>query len=98
MRVNKKDMERLEMLSCIDMSEEEVEVYIKEVNSILKWLTILESVNTEGIAPVYSIVEDDSANIRLRDDIASSYSVRDSIAKTAPSFKCGYFVTPKALD
>lgn len=93
--ISKEEILKIANLVRIQLSEDEVEFYSKEL-TMLDWIhDILSKVNTEGVDPIrYGSIE---KNIHVRNDTSNSENMRKEIlCNTCPDD--GYFVVPKILD
>ncbi len=55
--IEKKDVERLAFLSRVKLTEEELQNVPGEVGAILEYIQKLNSVNTEGVEPLFHFPE-----------------------------------------
>ena len=55
MEIDEKLLKRLEKLSNIDLKESEKELIKNDLNDLLKYMEILENVDTEGIEEMVSL-------------------------------------------
>ena len=58
MSVDQSTVRRIARLARIKVSDEEVPALEGELNAILKWIEMLDDVDTGNIAPLTSVVED----------------------------------------
>lgn len=55
--------------SKLKLTDEEIEVIKKEIDSLNSNYEVLESVDTEGIEPLFSVLEDKVSNRFLKDEV-----------------------------
>ncbi len=56
MEITKKDVLKISNLACIKLSEEEIDLYLNELNAIIGWVEELKFVNTLDIDPMYNVL------------------------------------------
>lgn len=95
MDINKSEIKRILKLAGLSFSEKEMELYRKDLANIADLFDQLKEVNTDGIEPLYSAIDD---NLRLKEDHAVKENSRDDLIKNAPRSKYGFFVVPKMIE
>ena len=65
MSVTPEQVRHIANLARIAMSEEEVERLVPELNNILGWVEQLGEVDTDGVEPLATVIEQ---KLRLRED------------------------------
>lgn len=95
MDINKAEIKRILKLAGLAFSEEMIDLYQKDLIKIVNLFDKLKEVNTDGIEPLYSVIDD---NLRLKEDKAIKDNSRDDIVKNAPKSKYGFFVVPKMIE
>jgi aspartyl-tRNA(Asn)/glutamyl-tRNA(Gln) amidotransferase subunit C len=77
------------------LSENERETAIRRAEALLESFYAIETVNTEGVAPMVSVLGIENV---LREDTVSQAISRDVLLAGAPETSGGYFAVPKTLD
>ena len=95
MSIDKATVARIARLAHIDVPEAEQEALAGELSNILTWVEQLSEVDTEGVAPMTSVVE---MTLRRRDDVVDDGACPDKILANAPERDDGYFVVPKVVE
>ncbi|HET9458692.1 MAG TPA: Asp-tRNA(Asn)/Glu-tRNA(Gln) amidotransferase subunit GatC [Sphingomicrobium sp.] len=95
MSVTPEQVRHIANLARIAMSEEELERLVPELNNILGWVEQLGEVDTEGVEPLATVIEQ---KLRLRDDVVSDGDCRDEILANAPDAEHGFFAVPKVIE
>jgi len=95
MSVDKKTVRRIAHLARIAISEEQVEPMMGELNGIIAWIEQLSEVDTDGVAPMTSVVE---ASLPLRDDVVTDGGYPDKVTQNAPGAEDGFFTVPKVVE
>jgi aspartyl-tRNA(Asn)/glutamyl-tRNA(Gln) amidotransferase subunit C len=96
--VNAALIQRVAELSRLELTEQEVQQYVKSIGEILKHVDQLNSVNTDGIEPMnYGI----DGSLRLREDVVHSLEPKDDgqprILESAPETVDGGFKVPQVV-
>jgi len=95
MSVTPEQVRHIANLARIAMSEEELERLVPELNNILGWVEQLGEVDTEGVEPLATVIEQ---KLRLRDDVVTDGNRRDEILANAPDAEHGFFAVPKVIE
>jgi aspartyl-tRNA(Asn)/glutamyl-tRNA(Gln) amidotransferase subunit C len=95
MSVTPEQVRHIANLAQIAMSEEEIERLVPELNNILGWVEQLGEVDTEGVEPLATVIEQ---KLRLRDDDVTDGDRRDEILANAPNAEHGFFAVPKVIE
>jgi aspartyl-tRNA(Asn)/glutamyl-tRNA(Gln) amidotransferase subunit C len=95
MSVTNEQVRHIAKLARIAMSEDEIERLVPELNNILGWVEQLGEVNTDGIEPLATVIDQ---KLRLRDDIVNDGNVRDDVLANAPEAQHGFFAVPKVIE
>ena len=85
MEIDEKLLKRLEKLSNIDLKESEKELIKNDLNDLLKYMEILENVDTEGIEEMVSPIKVNSSI--LRQDQVKKFENIEDIIKNFPERK-----------
>ncbi len=95
MDINKLEVKRIAKLAGLSFSEKVLELYQKDLINIVNLFDKLKEVNTDGIDPLYNVIDD---NLRLREDRVVKDNTREEVMKNAPRNKYGFFVVPKMIE
>lgn len=95
MSVDKKIVAKIADLARIAVTEDELEPMVGELNNILDWIEQLSEVNTDGVAPMTSVVEVD---LPWRADKVTDGGYRDEVLANAPHAEHGFFTVPKVIE
>jgi len=77
------------------MSDEEIARLAPELNNILGWVEQLGEVNTDGIEPLATVIDQ---KLRLRHDAVTDGDIRDDVLANAPEAQHGFFAVPKVIE
>lgn len=96
--VNAALIQKLADLSRLELSEVEIENYVKSIGDILNYVEQLNSVNTDGIEPMNYGVD---GGLRLREDqvefLQPKSDGKPRILETAPEVLHGGFKVPQMV-
>ncbi len=95
MSLDKATVAGIAHLARIRVADERLEGLAGELNNILGWIEQLSEVDTDGVAPMTSVVEMD---IPQREDKITAGDIRDQVLANAPETADGFFVVPKVVE
>ena len=95
MSVSADQVRHIARLARIAMSEEELERLVPELNNILGWVEQLGEVDTEGVEPLATVIDQ---KLRLREDVINDGNIRDDVLANAPEAQHGFFAVPKVIE
>jgi aspartyl-tRNA(Asn)/glutamyl-tRNA(Gln) amidotransferase subunit C len=95
MSVSPEQVRHIAKLARIAMSDEELDRLLPELNNILGWVEQLGEVNTDGIEPLATVIDQ---KLRLRDDAVTDGNIRDQVLTNAPEAQHGFFAVPKVIE
>jgi aspartyl-tRNA(Asn)/glutamyl-tRNA(Gln) amidotransferase subunit C len=95
MSVSPEQVRHIAKLARIGMSDAEIEALAPELNNILGWVEQLSQVNTHGIEPLATVIDQ---KLRLREDVVTAGNIRDEVLANAPEAQHGFFAVPKVIE
>jgi aspartyl-tRNA(Asn)/glutamyl-tRNA(Gln) amidotransferase subunit C len=95
MSVSPEQVRHIAKLARIAMSDAEIDRLAPELNAIIGWVEQLSEVNTDGVAPLATVIDQ---KLRLRDDVVTEGNIRDEILANAPEAQHGFFAVPKVIE
>ena len=95
MSVSPEQARHIAKLARIAMSDAELERLVPELNAIIGWVEQLGEVNTDGVEPLATVVDQ---KLRLRDDVVNDGNIRDDVLANAPDAQHGFFAVPKVIE
>ena len=95
MSVSPEQVRHIAKLARIAMSDEEIERLVPELNNILGWVEQLGEVNTDGVEPLATVIDQ---QMRLREDEVTEGDQRDEILANARRAEHGFFAVPKVIE
>jgi aspartyl-tRNA(Asn)/glutamyl-tRNA(Gln) amidotransferase subunit C len=95
MAVDTATVKRIAHLARIGVEEAELEPLAAELNAILAFVEELNTLDTENVAPMTSVVE---ASLKRRDDTVNDGFYADDIVKSAPEKVDSFFAVPRVVE
>jgi aspartyl-tRNA(Asn)/glutamyl-tRNA(Gln) amidotransferase subunit C len=95
MSVSNEQVRHIAKLARIAMSDEEIDRLAPELNNILGWVEQLAEVDTEGVEPLATVIDQ---KLRLRDDVITDGDCRNDVLANAPDAQHGFFAVPKVIE
>ena len=95
MSVTKKDVDYVADLARLQLTEEETESLVSDMNQILDYMTTLEEVDTSDVEPLEHVID---LEYRLRDDEAKEPLSHEDALKNAPDADSDYFRVPRVIE
>ena len=96
MFINDKITRRIADLAKLDLSDQEVKEYSKDLSNILKWMEELKEVDVSEIEPITSVTENE---LFEREDTVDIKTVdREKMLSNAPEKVGNFFTVPKVIE
>jgi aspartyl-tRNA(Asn)/glutamyl-tRNA(Gln) amidotransferase subunit C len=95
MSISSQQVRHIAKLARIGMSDAEIEAMVPEINNILGWVEQLGEVDTDGVEPLATVIDQ---KLRLRDDVVDAGNIRDEVLANAPEAQHGFFAVPKVIE
>ena len=90
--ITKKEVEHVAKLARLALTEEEKEIYSKQLSKILDYFNKLNEVNTENLEPMEHVIS--IKNVMREDETAPLFN-REDILNNAPLEEDKFFKVPK---
>ena len=87
-----KDVEHVAKLARLELTEEEKELYTKQLGDVLKYVDQMNEVDTTNVEPMIQVV--DFVNV-TRDDEPKQDISKEALMSNAPDAENGFFKVPK---
>jgi len=94
MQVDKKEILHIAKLACLNIKEEEIEEYRKNLQDILNFANIIANVDTENISETISSTSNENV---FREDEIKEFGDRELLLQNAPESRDGMFSIPKVI-
>lgn len=92
--ISKKEVEHVAWLARIELSEEEKDLFTKQFNDILDYFKKIDSVDTEGVPPMYHVLY--LVNVFREDEVLPPLPEKE-ILKNAPKKERRFFRAPRLI-
>ena len=95
MKLNRKDVEHVALLSRLELSEQELDKYTGQLDAILEYIDVLNQVDTSAVEPMAHVL--DIRNVMRADEVQPSLP-REAALQNAPDAEDGFFKVPKIVE
>jgi len=100
MSVTKQEVAKIAGLARINLTDDELDQMVPELNNILAWVEQLGEVDVSGIEPMSAVIPN---ALRLRADEVDADPLtgggkRDAVLANAPAAEHGFFGVPKVIE
>jgi aspartyl-tRNA(Asn)/glutamyl-tRNA(Gln) amidotransferase subunit C len=93
--ISREIVQHVAELASLSLEEEEIATLARDLEAIVKYVELLETVDTEGVAPMTSAAAQSNA---LRADAIEPCLPREEVLSQAPRANEEGFVVPKFVD
>ena len=87
-----KDVEHVAKLARLELTDEEKELYTKQLGDVLKYVDQMNEVDTSNVKPMCQVI--DFVNVMREDEVIHDIS-REDLMANAPYEENGFFKVPK---
>jgi aspartyl-tRNA(Asn)/glutamyl-tRNA(Gln) amidotransferase subunit C len=95
MSIDKDTVGKIARLARIQVTDADKEKLSGELTNILTMIEELNAVDTQGVAPMTSVVQ---MKMHQRPDAVTDGDIQDKILANAPDKAAGFFVVPKVME
>ena len=96
MFIDEKITLKIASLAKLELTDQEIKEYSKDLTNILKWMEELKEVDVSNVQPVTSVTKNE---LYEREDIAYKNTVeQEKILLNAPEKVGEYFTVPKVIE
>ena len=95
MTIGKEEIKHIASLASLNLSEEEIDMYAKDLKDILEMANLVNNVDTSKVKETIGVGE--KYNVFRKDEIKQSIS-KEELLKNAPSQDEGMFRIPKVIN
>ncbi len=93
--IDRETVVKVAQLSKLKLTEEEVELFSKQLGDILNFIKKLEELDTEDILPFYELNQQETP---MRNDIPQEGLSNEEALSNAPQSEKGFFVVPRVVS
>jgi aspartyl-tRNA(Asn)/glutamyl-tRNA(Gln) amidotransferase subunit C len=99
MALTPQDIGRIAHLARLELSGEQSERMLTQLNSFFGTVEAMRAVDTQGIEPLaHPVATVRDIALRLRDDVVSEPDAREANQRNAPAVEDGLFLVPKVIE
>ncbi len=95
MKITRKDVEHVALLSRLELGESDIAKFTGQLNAILDYIEVLNKVDTTGIESTAHVLP--LKNVTRADEVRPSLP-REMALANAPEQEDGYFKVPRILE
>lgn len=95
MPLDKGTVRKIAFLARIKVPEGELDRLAGELSNIIGWVEQLNTIATEGVEPMTSVV---AMTLPMRRDEVTDGDCRDRVLANAPEAEDGFFAVPKVVE
>jgi aspartyl-tRNA(Asn)/glutamyl-tRNA(Gln) amidotransferase subunit C len=95
MAVDRATVARIAKLARIRVPEQDLDGLAGELTNILSWIEQLSELDTEGVAPMTSVV---AVELPQREDAVTDGGYPDKVVGNAPDSAHDFFAVPKVVE
>lgn len=99
MNISREDVIRVAELAYLDLREDELETYRRQIDEILEYIGKLNELDTGAVEPMAQVLtSDQAADATMREDLVVPCGVAPDILRQAPDPEPPYFRVPKVIE
>ncbi|MBS0340967.1 MAG: Asp-tRNA(Asn)/Glu-tRNA(Gln) amidotransferase subunit GatC [Proteobacteria bacterium] len=99
MSLSSSDIARIASLARLDLSSEESERMLTQINGFFGLVERMRAVDTTGVEPLsHPVAAIEDVTLRLADDQVTEPNNREANQKSAPAVEAGLFLVPKVIE
>ena len=96
MTLTRRDVENIALLARLQVTEQELPVYVGSLSAILAFVEQLSTAATDGVAPMAHPLEGQVQ--AFRDDQVTESDHRDRYQANAPAVEAGLYLVPRVIE
>ena len=89
------DVARLAILARLELSAQEAERTLSQLNSVFDLIGQLQAVDTAGVEPMTHPI---AMSLRLREDQVTETDARERYQQVAPATEQGLYLVPRVIE
>ena len=89
------DVARLAILARLELSAQEAERILVQLNSVFELIGRLQAVDTTGVEPMTHPI---AMGLRLREDRVTESDAREQYQQVAPATEQGLYLVPRVIE
>ena len=96
MNLTRQDVEKIAHLARLNISEQEMPVYVTSLSSIVNFVDELSRAETGAVLPMAHPL--DGQHQRLRADAVTESDNREKYQANAPAVQAGLYIVPRVIE
>ncbi|NPA12710.1 MAG: Asp-tRNA(Asn)/Glu-tRNA(Gln) amidotransferase subunit GatC [Aquificae bacterium] len=93
--IDRETVIKVAKLSKLQLTQEEVELFSKQLSDILRFIEKLEELDTSDVVPFYELNQQPTP---MREDIPQEGLSIEEVLANAPQSENGFFVVPRVVS
>jgi aspartyl-tRNA(Asn)/glutamyl-tRNA(Gln) amidotransferase subunit C len=100
MKISREDVLRVAELAHLELSPEEVETYVGQLDEILTYIDKLKELDVTKVEPMAQVLfpQSGDAHPELREDTPRPCDVADAVLSRAPDAEKPFFRVPRVIE
>lgn len=98
MKIGNAEVEYVAKLAQLAITEEEKQMFIGQLNSILEYVEQLNTLDTSAVSPTAQVVSAEDPASSLRQDLSAATFSQELAILNGPAAGAGHFKVPKVID
>jgi aspartyl-tRNA(Asn)/glutamyl-tRNA(Gln) amidotransferase subunit C len=94
-KITEEQINKIAKLSQIELTQQDKERLLPQINKVIEWVEKLGDVNTENVEPLTNV---NNQILNLNDDVVNDGDIAQEVLKNAPQPIYGYFSVPKVIE
>ncbi len=95
MKISKEQVRNIAYLARLELDEQSVELFSKQLSQILEYMEKLSEIDTKDISPLYSPI--DHSTPYREDEVHQEYK-REEVLQNAPEEDGEHYIVPKVVS
>jgi aspartyl-tRNA(Asn)/glutamyl-tRNA(Gln) amidotransferase subunit C len=99
MSLTRADVERIASLARIELSSEETDATLVQMQNIFEVIGKMQAVDTSGVEPLATpLAAISEVTLRLREDLVTETDQHEKLLALAPASEDGLFLVPRVIE
>ncbi|MCG8649654.1 MAG: Asp-tRNA(Asn)/Glu-tRNA(Gln) amidotransferase subunit GatC [Pirellulales bacterium] len=98
MKTTEKEVRYIADLAHLNLSDDEVKAYQRDLEEILQYVAKLDELDTDNVEPMAQVVFQDAESLTLREDKLKPSMDRKKALSNAPLQGAGQFKVPSIIE
>ena len=98
MKIIKKEVRYIARLANLELSEEAITQYSKDMEEILTYVDKLNELDTSDVEPMAQVIYDGTAISTMKDDAPAPSFDQEKALRESPLSGAGHFKVPKVIE